>query len=114
MRLLPRLIACTALLAATAPALAGMQCFENQKITRISTGYGEGSLGADHGDAVYFKITDGRQFPLNNGFNLDWPRGQALHRVLLLAMVGGYRITGYDHFGWGGTCDDVDEIVIVP
>ena len=114
MRLLPRLIACTTLLAAATPALAGMKCFENQKVTQINSGYVEMSFGADNGDAVYFKLSNGKTYPLNNGFNLDWPRGQALHRVLLLAMIGGYRITGYDHFGWGGTCDDIDEIVIVP
>lgn len=114
MRLLPRLIACTALLACSLPATAGKTCFTNQKVVQVNTGYVDMSFGADNGDAVYFKLSNGQTFPMNNSFNLDWPRGQALHRVLLLAMVGGYRITGYDHWGYGGTCDDIDEIVIVP
>ena len=114
MRLPTRLIAATTLLAGSLPAMAGMTCFTNQKVVQINTGYVDRPFGADHGDAVYFKLSNGQTCPLNNGFNLDWPRGQALHRVLLLAMVGGYKITGWDHFGWGGTCDDIDEIAIVP
>ena len=112
MRLL-RLLACTALLAATSPAFAGMQCFNSQKVVQVYTGYVDLPYGADGGDAVYFKLGNGQLFPLNNGFNLDWPRGQALHRVLLLAMIGGYKVAGYDHYGYGGTCDDIDEIVIL-
>lgn len=104
------------LLAACAPgvAFAGMQCFSDRRVVEVSSGYVDLPFGADNGDAVYFKLDDGRTFPLNTGFNLDWPRGQALHRTLLLAMSARYRVTGYDHYGYGGTCDDIDEIVIKP
>jgi hypothetical protein len=95
-------------------AQAAMQCFADRRVVQVSTGYVEGSLGADGGDAVYFKLDNGKMYPLNNGFNLDWPRGQALHRTLLLAMTARYRVTGYDHYGYGGTCDDIDEIVLQP
>jgi hypothetical protein len=104
------------LLAACVPgvAFAAMQCFSDRRIVEVHMGYVELAPGADGGDAVYFRLDDGRVFPLNNGFNLDWPRGQALHRTLLLAMSARYRVTGYDHYGSGGTCDDIDNIVIKP
>ena len=95
-------------------AFAGMQCFENRRVVQVNTGYVDLPFGADGGDAVYFKLDDGRVFPLNNSFNLDWPRGQALHRTLLMAMAARFRVTGYDHYGYGGTCDDIDEIVVSP
>jgi hypothetical protein len=94
-------------------ASAGMLCFENRRVTAVNTGYVDAWFGADGGDAIYFTLDDGKTFPMNYGFNLDWPRGQALHRVLLMALAGGYRVTGYDHYGYGGTCDDIDEIKIV-
>jgi hypothetical protein len=85
------------------------QCFANQKVTKIWTGYTlVGPMGPDYGDAVYFELGNGSKYPLNNSFNLDSARGMALHRMLLAAFVGQRKITGTDHYG--GTCDDVDEI----
>ena len=91
-------------------ASAGTQCFDNRRVMDVKTGFVEGRMGADGGDAVYFTLDDGRDFPLSVYYNLDSPRGQALHRVLLMAMGGNYRVTGYDHAG--APCDDIDEIHI--
>lgn len=93
------------------PATA-QACFFDQKVVSVNTGRVELHLGPDGGDAVYFKLENGTTYALNNAYNLDHPRGQALHRVLLLAQAGGYPISGWDHFG--GQCDDIDEIQIVP
>ena len=70
------------------------------------------SAAPDGGDAVFFSLDDGQGFPLNAAYNLDWPRGQALHRMLVAAMAARWRVTGYDHYGT--RCDDIDEIHIEP
>jgi hypothetical protein len=85
-------------------------CFSNQKVTSVGTGFVELTKGADGGDAVYFTLANGSTYPLNGSFNLDWRRGEALHRVLMTALVGGHPITGHDHYGT--KCDDIDEIWI--
>jgi hypothetical protein len=86
------------------------QCFSEQKIVWISAGHVALSKGPDGGDAVYFKLENGATYPLAGTYNLDWPRGQALHRTLLAALSGRFRISGYDHNGT--MCDDIDEIYI--
>lgn len=87
-------------------------CFSDQKIVSVNTGYVNLPTlkGADGGDAVYFTLENGAMYPLAYSYNLDWQRGQALHRVLMAALVGGHRITGHDHNGT--KCDDIDEIQI--
>jgi hypothetical protein len=107
-----RFFAAVVLTSISLGANAGKLCFQDRLVVSVNTGYVDLPFGADGGDAVYFTLDDGAYFPLNNGFNLDWPRGQALHRVLLMALAGRYRVTGYDHYGYGGTCDDIDELVI--
>ena len=92
-------------------ASAGKICFDNRRVVDVQTGYVDRwGMGPDGGDAVYFTLDNGLLLPLNVYYNLDSPRGQALHRVLLMAMAGNYRVTGIDHYG--DNCDDVDEIHI--
>ena len=93
---------------------AARQCFFEQTVTQVATGYvTAGQVGGpDGGDAVVFNLSNGTWYQLNNYFNLDLPRGQALHRTLLAAMAQRYRVTGYDHYT--PFCDDIDEIVVRP
>ena len=91
-------------------AKADRLCFSDRRVTQIYTGYVQGGMGADGGDAVYFTLDNGLTYALDRSYNLDWPRGQALHKTLLTAMAGGYRIHGRDHYG--GECSDVQEIMI--
>ena len=99
---------------ACVPAAAHAQakmCFADKKVAGVYAGnISYGTAGPDYGDAVYFKLEDGASFPLNKEYNLDHNRGQALHRVLLTALEGQYKINGFDHYG--GTCDDVDQIAL--
>lgn len=108
-----RILLCAALAAAVLAghAHAAQTCFSNQKVKRVGTGYVGGyAYGSDNGNAVYFTLENGRTYPLNYFYNMNDQVGPGLHRVLLLAMQGGYRITGVDHSGW--MCDDIDEIWI--
>lgn len=110
-KILPSALACCVLAVAPAAWASKKACFENMKVAAVSGGYNEGHLGPDGGDAVYFSLENGGTYALNYQFNLDWNRGQALHRTLMTAFVGGYRISGWDH--WGGNCDDIDQITII-
>ncbi|MCC8362224.1 hypothetical protein LK996_03940 [Lysobacter sp. A6] len=114
MKTLIQIAALACALATPGLALAGMECFTDRKVTAVNIGYVDMPFGADGGDAVYFTLDNGNTYPLNTGFNLDWPRGQALHRTLLAAMTQRFKVTGYDHYGYGGTCDDIDEILVKP
>jgi hypothetical protein len=100
------------MLACSGQAIAGSaRCFDHQGVVQINAGYVEiYGLGPDGGDAVYFKLENGQTFPLAAQYNLDWARGQALHKMLMTALTSGYKITGYDHSGT--LCDDIDEIAI--
>lgn len=95
-------------------AKAGMKCFQDQKVVDVRQGYVDGSLGADGGHAIYFTLGNGRTYPINNGLNLNDHPGKAHLTTLLLAMISGYKITGWDHYGYGGTCDDIDELWTKP
>lgn len=107
---------CIALIAAmtvVTPAVSSAEgCFSDQKVVSVNSGYVDirAAKGADGGDAVYFTLENGATYPLAYTYNLDWPRGQALHRVLMVALVGGHKISGWDHNGT--KCDDIDEIQI--
>ena len=103
-------IAVIALVPGVGHAGQGMQCFWDKRVTEVYTGYAVGSKGGDYGDAVYFRLEDGATYPLNYSYNLDHNRGQALHRVLLTALVGRYKLSGYDHYA--DNCDDIDELML--
>jgi hypothetical protein len=86
-------------------------CFQDRRVTSVKIGYVDTGLGPDGGYAVFFKLDNGRQYSLHNYYNLnDVGRGPALHKTLVTAMAGGFRIRAYDHH-WP-YCDDVDEIEI--
>jgi len=55
----------------------------NQKVDWIDTGYVKGGIvnDPDYGDAVSFNLDDGRRFALNKDYNLDHPRGMAMHMM---------------------------------
>lgn len=107
-----RYLVCAALVAAVFAGHADAQqtCFTGQKVRKVGTGYVNYPYGADNGNAIYFTLENGRTYPINFYYNLNDMVGPALHRVLLLALSGGNRITGVDHNG--AMCDDIDEIWI--
>jgi hypothetical protein len=91
-------------------AQAQQMCFQDRRVVSVNIGYVVGDAGADGGYAVYFKLDNtNRWWPLNNGYNLnDEGRGPGLHKMLMTAMAGGFRIRAYDHYY--PYCDDVDQI----
>jgi hypothetical protein len=93
-------------------AQAQQMCFQDRRVVAVTIGQVELYMGADGGDAVYFRLDNNatRWYPLNKSFNLDHNRGQALYKMLMTAMAGGYRIRAYDHYY--PYCDDVDQIEI--
>jgi len=104
------LLAVMMILAPVVSQATSKKCFSEQKVDWIDTGYVDGGTvnDPDYGDAVGFNLADGRRFSLNKDYNLDHPRGMAMHRTLLASFVGGYPISAWDHSG--GNCDVVDEI----
>ncbi|MGO4551781.1 hypothetical protein AB4059_11840 [Lysobacter sp. 2RAF19] len=92
-------------------AQAQQMCFQDRRVAEVKIGYVDiWGLGPDGGDAIYFKIDNGNQYSLNRSYNLDWPRGQAMYKLLMTAMAGGYRVRAYDHnYPY---CDDIDELHI--
>jgi hypothetical protein len=93
-------------------AQAQQMCFQDRRVVAVNIGYVNGDMGPDGGDAVYFRLdtNPNRWYALNYSYNLDWARGQALYKMLMTAMAGGYRIRAYDHdYPY---CDDVDQIEI--
>jgi hypothetical protein len=113
MKLVATGVASLLLCAFSFDASAAQNCFKDRRIVQVNTGYVAAGQrgGPDGGDAVLLRLDDGRSFPLNVHSNLDWPRGQALHRVAMTALAGRYRVDGWDHYD-GSTCDDIDELVI--
>lgn len=109
-------VSCAVLLVAglflSGSALAGMRCFTNQQVVHIKQGYVDSLLGPDGGHAIHFKLDNGQVFPINSGLNLNDAPGKAHLQTLQLSLIGGYKIEGWDHYGWGGTCDDIDELII--
>ena len=95
----------------SAPAFAS--CFTNQTIEYVDIGYVDGRQkhGPDSGNAVVFKTSDGRVWPLNSSYNLNHDRGRALYSILQTALVTGLRVSGWDHHGT--RCDDIDQIRIL-
>jgi hypothetical protein len=91
-------------------AVASQLCVNKLKVTRVGTGHVSLPYGADNGNAIYFTLENGKTFPINYFYNLNDQVGPALHRVLLLALQGGFRISAWDHSGW--MCDDIDEVWI--
>lgn len=89
------------------PAHAAL-CFADQKVAKVDQGYVNGALGPDNGYAIYFTLESGKTYAMNASFNLDWARGEILASTLLTALVGGHRVTAYDHYA--PYCDDVDEL----
>jgi hypothetical protein len=90
-------------------ANAQQMCFENRRVSSIKIGYVDTGLGPDGGYAVFFKLDNNREYSLHNYYNLNDPgRGPALHKTLLTAFAGGFKVRAYDHHY--PYCDDVDQI----
>ena len=111
MKLIVAGLVASMLFAWSSPALA-LECFTNRRIVAVNTGWvaAEGRIGPDGGDAVVISLDNGRLYPMNQYYNLDHPRGQALHRVALMALVQRLTVTGHDHFGYN--CEAIDEISV--
>jgi hypothetical protein len=92
-------------------AVAGSAtCIDGARVKELRMGNEMGSMGSDNGHAVYVLFDNHRTIPLNNTFNNDDRRGHALVKILLTALITGYPVRTYDHFG--SSCDDFDEIWI--
>ncbi len=93
-------------------AKAQQMCFQDRRVAAVNIGYVNGDMGPDGGDAVYFRLVENpnRWYALNKSYNLDWNHGEALYKMLMTAMAGGFRIRAYDHFY--PYCDDIDQIEI--
>lgn len=94
-------------------AQAAQKCFEDRRVVAVNIGYVNGDRGPDGGYALYFQLDNNsnRWWAVNNGYNLnDAGVGPALHKMLMTAMAGGFKIRAYDHYY--PYCDDVDQIEV--
>lgn len=97
----------------------GMQCFKDATVVGVGVGYKEDLTGCpDNASCIYFKYKNGGSnttdvIGINGGYNLnDYNIGLGYLTLLKTAMLTGSKITGWDHWGSGGTCDDIDEILL--
>jgi hypothetical protein len=105
---------CLALAAMAGNAQAQLTCFRDARVTQVGVGDIRGlpGSGPDIATAIYFRTDKSTKVhSLNIGMNLNDPQGNAMHRTLLLSMLGGYGITAVDKNNVIN-CDDVDEIWI--
>ena len=88
-------------------------CFDRATVTKVWVGnVDDGTKGAYGGNAVYFMVDQHPvAYPLSGAYNMDDRRGRAMHRVLMTALAGKLRLSGWDYSG-SPFCDEIDQLVI--
>jgi hypothetical protein len=89
---------------------AQMKCFEDT-IREVGVGRVTNlAYGDDGGQVIYFFTSGGLLLPVDNYYNMGDQQGKFMYTQLMMSVVGGYKLVGFDS---GGVCNKVDQLSLI-